>query len=413
MKVLLLCYRGNPYCGGQGIYIYHLSKELAKLGVEVDIAAGPPYPDPVDDWANLYKIENLNMWSVKTGHFSYDKLKRIFNPLNFVDYILTRFHVFSEMETFSMRVFHLLKKILKKKRYDLIHDVNSLGWGLIPMKGFGIPIITTIHHPLTQDRNADLMMDSSFWEKSATILFYPLNMQKCVINKLDRTITSSIEGVEELNNAFSLKKEKVSVVFNGMDTDVFQRVDVPREKDTLLFVGNTEDHKKGIVYLLQALKMLPDHIKLTIVDEGPPLKLTATKLVKSIGVEDRVEFTGKVSIDKLVRFYSSKSILVMSSLHEGFGLPAAEAMSCETPVVVTTSGALKEVVTPDCGILVPPRDPAAMKNAIEKLLNDDNLRKEMGKNGRKRAVEKFSWSIAAKNTLDVYENVIKNYRRGK
>ena len=126
-----------------------------------------------------------------------------------------------------------------------------------------------------------------------------------------------------------------------------------------------------------------------------------------------MEFTGKVTIDKLVRLYSTKSILVMSSLHEGFGLPAAEAMSCETPVVVTTSGALKEVVTPECGILVPPRDPEAMKNAIEKLLNDDNLRKEMGNNGRKRAVENFSWSIAAKNTLDVYEDVIKNYRRGK
>ena len=413
MKVLLLCYRGNPYCGGQGIYIYYLSKELAKLGIEVDIATGPPYPDPVDDWATLYKIENLNIWSVKTSHFSYDKLKRIFNPFNFTDFILTRFHIFSEMETFSIRVFHLLKKILKKKRYDLIHDVNSLGWGLIPMKGYGIPIITTIHHPLTQDRNADLMMDSSFWEKMATILFYPLNMQKFVINQLDRTITSSIEGIDELNNAFSLKKEKVSVVFNGMDIDVFTRVDVEREKDSLLFVGNTEDHKKGIIYLLQTLKMLPDNVKLTIVDEGPPLKLTATSLVKSLGIEDRVEFTGKVSIDKLVRLYSSKSILVMSSLHEGFGLPAVEAMSCETPVVVTASGALKEVVTPDCGILVPPRDPESMKNAIIKLLNDDRLRKEMGFNGRKRAVENFSWPIAAKNTLKVYEDVIKNFRRGK
>ena len=212
-------------------------------------------------------------------------------------------------------------------------------------------------------------------------------------------------------DVYEVYPDKVSVVFNGMDTDVFTKVDIPREKDTLLFVGNTEDHKKGIVYLLQALKMLPDHVKLTIVDEGPPLKLTATNLVKSIGVEDRVEFTGKVSIDELVRLYSSKSILVMSSLHEGFGLPAAEAMSCETPVVVTTSGALKEVVTPDCGILVPPRDPEAMKNAIQKLLKDDNLRKEMGQNGRKRAVDNFSWPVAAKNTLEVYKDVIKDYRR--
>ena len=103
----------------------------------------------------------------------------------------------------------------------------------------------------------------------------------------------------------------------------------------------------------------------------------------------------------------------MSSLFEGFGLPAVEAMSCKTPVVVTTAGSLKEVVSPDCGILVPPKDPAALKDGIMKLLGDKKLRERMGENGRKWAVENFSWPVAAKNTFEVYKDVVREYRSGK
>ena len=118
MKVLLLCYRGSPFCGGLGIYLYYLSRELARLGVEVDVLVGPPYPDPMDEWATVHKIENLNIWMVKTKKFGYSRLTRVFSIWNFVDYILTRFHIFPEMETFSMRAFFTVHKLLKKKRYD-------------------------------------------------------------------------------------------------------------------------------------------------------------------------------------------------------------------------------------------------------------------------------------------------------
>jgi len=94
MKVLILGYRGNPYCGGQGIYIYNLSKELARLGVEVDVMVGPPYPDPLEAWAAVHKIENLNIWSIKTKDIPLEKLKRILSPLNFVDFLMTRLHFF-------------------------------------------------------------------------------------------------------------------------------------------------------------------------------------------------------------------------------------------------------------------------------------------------------------------------------
>src|SRR5271157_950229 len=185
MKVLLLCYRGSPFCGGQGIYLYYLSRELSRLGIEVDVCVGPPYPDPIDEWATVYKIENLNIWGLKTNEFVPAQLNRIFSTWNFIDYVMTRFHFFTEMETFSMRTFFSLRRLLKNKKYDLIHDINSLGWGLLLMKKYGIPIISTIHHPLTRDRDADLMVNVTFWEKLTTLLFYPLAMQRFVINRLD------------------------------------------------------------------------------------------------------------------------------------------------------------------------------------------------------------------------------------
>jgi glycosyltransferase involved in cell wall biosynthesis len=411
MKVLLLCYRGSPFCGGLGIYLYYLSRELADQGVEVDVVVGPPYPDSLDEWAAVHKVENLNIWMVKTSKFGYEKLTRVFSTWNFVDYILTRFHIFSEMETFSMRAFSVVRKLLRHKRYDIIHDVNGLGWGLLFMKGFGIPVISTIHHPLTRDRDADLMMDKDFWGLLTSVLFYPLKMQRFVINRLDRVITSSREGVDELKRAFGVRKEKISVVYNGMDVEGFRNTGEKREERLILFVGNTEDHKKGILFLLEALAELPADVRLTIVDEGPPLKKNASQLVQKTGVQSRVKFTGKVDQKTLVSLYSRATILVMSSLYEGFGLPAAEAMACETPVVVTRAGALPEVVDESCGLLVEPGDSKALRDAIMQLLNDPRARSRMGSCGRKRAEENFSWPVAARNTLDVYKDVINAYRR--
>ena len=411
MKVLLLCYRGNPFCGGQGIYVYHLSRELARLGIEVDVMVGPPYPEPLDEWATVYKIENLNLWSVHTKDIPGDSLSRIFKPFHFLDYLLTRFHIFPEMETFSLRAFVQLRRILRNKKYDIIHDVNTLGWGLIPMKGYGIPIVSTIHHPLTRDQQADFAINFDFWQKLTTILFYPIIMQRIVINRIDRVITSFKEGVSELNRAFGVKPEKVSVVYNGMDTDLFRNSGVPRQENSLLFVGNTEDQKKGFRFLLEALAMLPEKVKLTIVDDGPPNKLEATKLAKKLGVEHRITITGKVPVSRLIDLYSSATLLVMSSLYEGFGLPAAEAMACNTPVVTTTAGALAEIVIPETGITVPPENPAALRDAINELLADPARRKKMGPAGRKWVETNFSWPVAAANTLDVYRDIIESYRR--
>ncbi len=413
MRVLLLSYRGNPFCGGQGIYLYNLSRELSALGIEVECMVGPPYPDPeMESWSRVHHLTSHHMWAVKTRDIRPLSFRSILGGWNFADYLLTRLHFFGEMETFSMRAFSALRRLLKERTFDIIHDVNTLGWGTALMKLYGIPVISTIHHPLTRDRAADLAGNRGLWDMTTTLLFYPILMQRFVINHIDRVITSFNGGIEELNQAFGIRHDNVSAIYNGMDIRTFKPEKVKRDKNNLLFVGNTEDRKKGIEYLLKTMTLLPEEIHLTIVDEGPPAKEHAMNIIRDHKLENRVTITGRLTLDQLVSYYQRATLLVIPSLYEGFGLPAAEAMACELPVVATTAGALKEVVTHETGILVPPRDSNQLADAIKKLLKDKELQKRMGRRGRKRAEDLFSWPSAARSTLDLYRKVImesKNY----
>jgi glycosyltransferase involved in cell wall biosynthesis len=172
-------------------------------------------------------------------------------------------------------------------------------------------------------------------------------------------------------------------------------------------VGNTDDSKKGVFYLLHAMTLLPDSVTLTVVDEGAPFKTYAPQLVQRLGLTSRVTFTGKISAESLRRFYTTSEIVVLPSLYEGFGLPAAEAMACGTPVVATRAGALPEVVGEEgAGLLVPPRDPQALAGAILRILQDEAGRGKMGVMGRQRVESLFTWAKVAERTVEVYKELI-------
>jgi glycosyltransferase involved in cell wall biosynthesis len=242
-------------------------------------------------------------------------------------------------------------------------------------------------------------------------MFYSfLIMQHFVAKRMDRVIAVSDVSAEDTKNVFKLRDEQVRVVPNGIDTDVFRKVDeVKKEPNSVLMVGNTEDRKKGVVYLIKAIQLLKDDldVRLSIVDRQGDFTKYAPRLVAEHGVQDRVTFTGRLGVDELVNRYSASEVAVTASLYEGFGLPCAEAMSCGTPVVATKAGALPQIVGDDgAGILVPPADPPALARAIRRLLSDGSLRQSMGIAARKRIEESFSWEIAAKKTLAVYEEVM-------
>ena len=412
MKICLLSYRGNPYCGGQGIYVMYIAKELVKLGHEVHVIAGPPYPFE-EKGVIIHRISNHNYYNNRKNFIKPHKPFATLQPLNLYEFIAARFGIFPEIETFSIRVFYKLKELLKSHKFDIIHDNQCLGYGFLLIQQLGIPFVSTIHHPLSIDRSTWFEYPSDFNIKMKRILYYPLLMQKFVANRMYKIITVSHNAALEINRAFGVNPDNINVIYNGMDSNIFVPVKgVKKKKNGIIFVGNVEDRKKGVIYLLKAMTLTKQKVMLTIVDGGAPNRSSVPRLIDKLGLNGRVTFTGKIPIESLIKLYSQNEIAVLPSLYEGFGFPAAEAMACELPVITTTAGALPEVVGEHMktGFLVPPRDPAAIAGGIDFLLENPDVRKKMGKNARKRVLEIFTWKNAAGELVKLYDEAINAYR---
>jgi len=410
MRICLLSYRGKQYSGGQGIYIYYLARELQRMGHHVEVIGGPPYPE-VTEGVTLHRLESSSTYHPQSSLRA--NLPRVRNPVDLYELLATRAGVFADPLAFSLRAYSKLKELFQGQRFDIIHDNQGLGYGLLLMKRLKVPVIATIHHPLPIDKQAALDQASGLMGKWRLQRFYSfVPMQSFVAQRLDRVITVSQSAAKEIERLFKVAPNRLRVVYDGTDTSIFRRnVKKSESKNGLIMVGNTDDRKKGVIYLLKALQLLKeDGIKLTIVDEAErdSAPSYALKLVEKFGLDGLVKFTGRVTRDELVEYYSSAEVAVVPSLYEGFGLPAAEAMSCKLPVITTKGGALPEVVGQDgdTGILVPPADPDALAVAIKRLLSDEPLRREMGEAGRKRVERNFTWEQAAKKTLEVYEEVL-------
>ena len=420
MKICLLCYRGNKYCGGQGIYLYYLSRELARMGHEVDVMVGPPYPD-VPPGVREHRLESLNLYDRR--HDGKSPLSQrdpfdMLTPFNLYEFAGNKLGTFPEMLTFSLRALRRIREMLPAHRYDVIHDNQCLAYGLLLMKPLGIPVVATIHHPLPIDTRADLAQETRTLKKLRQLILYPPFMQGIVARRLDRIITDSESSTLEVGREFRIPQAKMRLVYPGVDIELFRNVNGHRlavgggelETGRLIMVGRTSDRKKGILYLLQALHLLKQDnvpLKLSVVDEIERNDTYALDLVNQYGLSDMVEFTGRLSHEELVSRYSDSHIAITASVYEGFGLPAAEAMSCSLPVIASDAGAIPEVVGRDgCGILVPPKDPQALAGAIRRLLDDEELRRRMGANGRQRIESSFSWRRTAEQVVDVYREAI-------
>lgn len=413
MKICLLSYRGNPYCGGQGIYVMYLAEELARQGHEVHVVTGPPYPFEIPG-VYVHKIHNNNYFNRKDDYINPEHPFDAFTPLNLYEFIASRAGIFPEMETFSLRAFLAVRKLHLKYSFDIIHDNQCLGYGFLLMKLLGIPVISTIHHPLTIDRATWFEYPSTFLDKVRRVLYYPLVMQRFVANRMDHIITVSHDSAREIHRAFRIPIEKISVIYNGMDSRLFYPIaGVKKKTGSLIFVGNVADRKKGIIYLLHAMKRTRHHVQLIIVDGGAPNRTIIPELINSLGLNSQVSFTGKIPIERLVRLYAETEIAVAPSIYEGFGFPAAEAMACQLPVITTTGGALPEVVGEHekTGLLVSPRDPDALARSIDYLLDHDDLRKKMARSARQRVLSLFTWHKAAKHLIEEYETIRNAYHR--
>ncbi|MBE0480810.1 MAG: glycosyltransferase family 4 protein [Dehalococcoidia bacterium] len=408
MKICLLTYRGNMHCGGQGVYVYCLAEALVKLGHEVHIMSGPPYAS-APEGVKLHRIPGLNLY--ESGVAALSTPAHWLDPLNIYELAAIQIGMFPDILAFSMRAYARLRELMPRERFDVIHDNQTLGYGLLLAGSLGVPIVATIHHPITIDMAASIAEVDNWITKMRRTMFYSfLVMQGIVGRRMERIIAVARASAEDTIRAFKLREDRVRVVYNGIDTVAFSRQEVRKESNGIVIVAKAGDRKKGVPFLLKAVQLLKGDIdvRVNIVGDQGDDDGFGENLVRDLGLADRVTFTGVVSKDELARLYSAAEIAITASIYEGFGLPAAEAMSCGTPVIVTRAGALPEIVGKDgAGMLVPPADPAALAAAIKRLLADGPLRREMGEASRKRIEECFSWEATARNTVEVYREVVR------
>jgi glycosyltransferase involved in cell wall biosynthesis len=408
VRIALLTYRGNMYCGGQGIYAAYLAREWKKAGHDVHVIAGPPYPD-LEPGIPLHEIPNENVFGMKLADWAREKdARRLLSPLNLWELGVSRFGVFPEMQTFGLRLLMRWKELQSRYGFDVVFDNQCLSWGLLGIRATGVPVVSVIHHPLHIDREADFAIDPRLVKKVKRTLYFPLFMQQQVAPRLDKIVTVSEASRSEIGRYFDIDEKDVAVVHNGTDTELFHPHEVAKEAD-LIFIGRTEDRKKGIGTLLEALSLLPD-VTLKIVDGRIPEDGLVPRLIRKYRLDGRVLFQDKfLEIPDLVREYSTGRIAVVPSFFEGFGFPASEAMACGLPVIANAAGALPEVVGTDgsAGRLVPPRNARALADAIADILSEPEKAARMGQAARARVERLFQWDQAAAQLVSVFEETIR------
>ena len=420
LRVCLVAYRGNMHSGGQGVYLWFLARELARLGHCVDVMVGPPYPDPMPFAREVVTLPNQHFWA---KWFSRDWARflprpnplRVFEPLNFYELASSRLGFLPEPFAFSVRALRAMAGRLRRgTRYDLVHDVQCLGYGLLGIRAFGLPMVSTIHHPLSVDRRASFVRDQTTTDAIGTMQFYPIGMQSFVARRMDRVLTSSGASARAILRDFGVRKDRLEMVWNGLDTGLYSPdPSVPRSESEILCVGRASDPNKGIKTLIEALARLGSAVRLTLVDAGSSGN-EARGWARSLGCADRFDITGRIPNDDLVHLYRRAALVVVPSRYEGFGLPAVEAMACGTPVVATSAGALPEVMrVGGGGVLVPKDDPGALAEAIASLLGHPEMRREMGSRARPLIEATFSWPRVAERTAQIYLDVLEERRLGR
>lgn len=420
LRVCFLAYRGNMVSGGQGIYLWFLARELARLGHRVDVIVGPPYPDPMPFAASVTQLPDERFWG---KWFSRDRSLllprpqplRIFEPLNFWEFGATWFGFLPEPFAFSLRALRAVALRLKAgERWDIVHDVQTLGWGLLGIRALGLPVVTTIHHPLSVDRRTSFLRDRSLREALGTMMFYPVGMQSCVARRLDRVFTSSTASARQLRQDFGIAEGRLCMVANGVDTELFSPdPGVARDPAEILCVARASDPNKGVRTLVEALAQLPEPTRVTLVDEDHA-ENPARQRAAELGCSQRLRIVGRVSTPELLALYRRAALVAVPSRFEGFGLPAAEAMACGTPVVAAAAGALPELVRRGGGgILVPRDDPGALAKAIASLLEQPGARARLGARGIRGVAEAYSWPSVAAATAQVYAETLAAARAGR
>ena len=409
MKIGLLSYRSNPFSGGQGIYVKHLSLALTKLGHQVDVISGPPYPDLHED-INLIKIPSLNLFELEDNlRLRSFRPSFLFNLADFREWLGVLSGSFPEPYAFGKRVNIYLDKT--STDYDLIHDNQSLCYELINIQK-EIPLVTTIHHPITKDRRLALEAAATWKERLSINRWHSfLRMQKKVAPQLNRIVCPSNQSKADVIEELKVNEENVNVVLNGIDLDSFTRDERVEQKPyRIITTASADVPLKGLKFLIEAMTEIIEEIPeahLMVLGRAKE-KGDIAKLISRLNLEEKISFRSGLSQSEVVSLYLSSHICVIPSLYEGFGFGAGEAMACGLPLISTQSGGLKEVIGQEAVIIEAASSEAIVK-AVKDLFSNKEKQLALSRAGRKRMEKEFNWMKAAEAYEKIYSKTIKEF----
>ncbi|MGW1724575.1 glycosyltransferase family 4 protein [Streptomyces sp. NPDC002306] len=413
LDIALLTYKGNPFCGGQGVYVRHLSRELARLGHRVEVIGSQPYPvldegeGPAYGRLSLTELPSLDLYR-QPDPFRTPGRGEYRDWVDALEVATMWTGGFPEPLTFSLRAGRHLRS--RRGEFDIVHDNQTLGYGLLG--DVGAPLVTTIHHPITVDRQLELDAADGWQRRFSVRRWYGFTrMQRRVARRLPSVLTVSGTSRQEIVDHLGVRQDRVHVVHIGADTDLFSPdPSVPQVPGRIVTTSSADVPLKGLVFLVEALaKVRTEHPDAHLVvvgrraEDGP-----VAQLIERYGLEGAVDFVKGISDAELVDLVRSAEVACVPSLYEGFSLPAAEAMATATPLVATTGGAIPEVAGRDgetC-LAVPPGDAGALATALSRLLGDPELRVRLGHAGRARVLARFTWARAAEGTVAHYREAI-------
>ncbi|HWS34177.1 MAG TPA: glycosyltransferase family 4 protein [Actinoplanes sp.] len=452
LRIALLSYRSKPHSGGQGIYVRHLPRELAALGHHVEVFSGPPLPE-LDEGVGLTVLPSLDLYR-EPDPFRTPRREEFTSAVDVLEWAAMCTGAFPEPLTFSLRAWLHLKNRLGD--FDVIHDNQCLGYGLLPLGRLGTPLVATIHHPITVDRDLELAAAPDWKRRASLRRWYAFTrMQGRVARRLPWLTTVSAASRNEIVEAFGVSPNQLNVIAVGVDTDTFrptarsakastdpaeapdgrpattaeeattaEKADTAEKaeaaektgkagRDRIVSVASADVPLKGLPELIEAVAKLRAErdVELVVVGSARPDGPAAQSITR-LGLGDAVRFVSGISDAELADLFRSATVAAVPSRYEGFSLPAVEAMSCGVPLVVTTAGALPEVAGPDglASLHVPPGDAGALAAAIGRLLDDPELRRRLGAEGRARVVEHFTWRRTAIRTAEWYAQAIAEHR---
>ncbi len=405
LSIAYLTYRGKPHVGGQGVYTRHLTKALADLGHHVEVFGGQPYP-VLDPRVPLTELPSLDIFN---DHYPgrFPAIWELRTREDWLELGIFLRGVFPEPQAFSARALRHLRP--RRGEFDLIHDNQCLGYGITKLNEI-MPVIETLHHPITKDRVLEMEHAPNRFKRWSVGRWYSfVNMQAKVARSLPRIVVVSQNSIQDIHDDMGVPIDKMRLVPVGVDPDLFRPIaGVERRPGHLITTASADVALKGLAYLLEAMAKLRAERELSLTIIGKPKPGKSMDLIDRLGLADHIEFVSGVSDERIVELYSEAELAVVPSLYEGFSLPAIEAMCSGTPLVATDGGALPEVTGTDGETVLGCRagDVDSLVAARRRGLDDPELRARIGAAGRQRVLDRWTWRRCAEMTVDQYREVL-------